>query len=74
MGDHDDFDWHNSESVVTKTVAGIAVYTNPNGDVIIRQDRLDGDFWDRDPFIVIPHDRVDSVIAALKNEVENQML
>ncbi len=66
-----EFSWSKSESVVVKTTAGIAVYTTPHGDVVIRQDQVDDGFWDRDPFIVIPRDRVTDVIAALQREIED---
>ena len=68
--DEKDFDWGSSEGIVMKTAAGIAVYTNPHGDVVIRQDRMDDSFWERDPFIVIPCHRVSDVIAALQKESE----
>ena len=67
----DEFSWSKNDSVVIKTTAGIAVYTNPHGDVVIRQDRVDDVFWDRDPFVVIPKDRVTDVIAALQEEIED---
>jgi hypothetical protein len=65
------FSWSNDAAVVIKTTAGIAVYTNPHGDIVIRQDRVDGQQWDTDPFVVIPRDRVTAVIAALQKEIED---
>lgn len=63
------FDW-SSDAVVIKTTAGIAVYTNPHGDIVIRQERL-GDFQNEDSFVVLPKDRVAAVIAALQKEIED---
>ena len=65
------FSWSDSESVVMKTTARIAVYTNPQGDVVIRQEQMDDGFWDRDPFVVIPRERVSDVIAAMQKEIED---
>jgi hypothetical protein len=72
-GEHaadNEFSW-NSDSVVMKTTAGIAVYTNPHGDVVVRQEKVEDGFWDQDPFIVIPRDRVRDVIAALEKEIND---
>ncbi len=65
----DEFSWSDNEAVVMRGYGGIAVYTNPHGDVVIRQEG-DGMGFDRDPFIVIPRDRVSAVIAAIKKESE----
>ena len=66
------FDW-NSEEVVIKAVEAIAVYTNPHGDIVIRQqDTSDGLRPDGDPFIVIPRDRVAAVLAAVQKELEEK--
>lgn len=70
MSEKDDFDWHKSDGIVMKTSGGIAIYTNPHDDVVIRQDRAGNEFLDADPYIVIPRDRVNDVISALKREIE----
>ncbi len=64
-----DFDWNSqeaNETIVIPSVAGVAVYRNPDGDVVIRQeDRIGGE----DAFIVIPVTFVEQLILALQNEV-----
>ena len=65
----EDFNWSNSDSVVVKTLAGIAVYTNTQGDIVIRQETIT-DFQNEDSFIIIPRDRLPDVIAAIQKELE----
>ena len=65
-----EFSWSDNEAVAVQSVKGIAVYTNPNGEIVIRQEN-DGALWDHDPFIVIPRERVADVINALQKEVED---
>jgi hypothetical protein len=47
----DDFDWHDNPSVVLKSQPATAIYYNPNGCIVIRQERS----WaeDSDPFVYI---------------------
>jgi hypothetical protein len=70
--DKENFSWDDSECIVMKSSAGIAVYANPSNDVVIRQERMDDTFWERDPFIIIPRERVKDVIAALQREIEEK--
>jgi hypothetical protein len=58
----DDFSWDNDESIVVEPVLGIAVYENPDGDVVIR---IQSDCSDGDEFIAIPRDRARAVAAAI---------
>jgi hypothetical protein len=69
MDEEEVFDWRSEDAVVVKSIAAIAVYTNPHGEVVIRQEK-DGFLFDQDPFVVIPRDRVSEVIAALQKECE----
>jgi hypothetical protein len=64
----EDFSWYDSNDlIIIEQVDAIAVYSNPKGDIVIRQqDPIDGE----DPFVVIPRTRVNEVIAALKKEAE----
>jgi len=58
-----DFDWSDTESVVVENVDAIAVYPNPGGDIVIRQDsRLNGE----DIFVVLPMSKLSSIISALQ--------
>lgn len=64
MGE-DNFNWNNNESVVVEPMEAIAVYTNPKGDIVIRQQR---GYPDEDVFVVIPRSRVEDVVTALGRE------
>jgi hypothetical protein len=64
-----EFKWSETDSVVIRAVEALAVYTNPTGDVVIRQQNSMGD---EDHFIVIPPDRIEDLITALKNETERR--
>lgn len=46
-----DFDWMDSESIVVDPVAAIAVYTNPDDDIVVR---VQGTGTDDDSCVVIP--------------------
>lgn len=53
------------ESTVIPSVRAVAVYTNPNGDIVIRQEG----YPDEDAVIVIPRGALNSLVKALKAEV-----
>lgn len=61
--EEENFSWANEDDVVVRRVEAIAVYANPEGDVVIRQQDALGN---EDPFIVIPASQVKTVIAAMK--------
>jgi hypothetical protein len=63
-----EFSWSDTEPVV-EAVEAIAVYTNPKGHVVIRQQNTG--LIDEDSFVVIPRDRVPVVIAAMNKEIED---
>ena len=61
------FAWGNtSDEVVFKSVQGVAVYSNPDGDIVIRQQASPLD--DEDQVVIIPSDRVETLIFAIKSE------
>jgi hypothetical protein len=66
-----DWTWHDpdsKESIVIPSVQAIAVYTNPQGEVVIRQEGTgNGDLPD-DAFVVIPRGAVGAIVKALKAE------
>lgn len=64
----DEFDWRTSEEIVFRTAQGIAVYRNPDGDIVIRQQA--GALEDEDTFIVVPYGRLELFILSLQNELE----
>lgn len=62
----DDFSWvdaRNAGQVVVPEQAAIAVYENPHGDVVIRQESSIGD---DDHFIYVQHTYLPTLIAALE--------
>jgi hypothetical protein len=65
----DDFDWSKDDSVVVKSVRGLAVYRNSEGDVVIRQER--GAYDEDDPFVVVPVIEVAGLIKKLEQAVSD---
>ena len=63
-----DFDW-SSTDVVVETVDAVAVYTNPAGHIVIRQQGTSP--ADDDSFVIVPRRFVADVIAALQRELGN---
>ena len=60
----DAFDWTEPENTVVRTQMAIAVYLNPFGELVIRQE---GQFHpDEDTWIVIAPDNVPAVIEAMQ--------
>lgn len=62
----DDFDWSELEdsAIIQKSVQAVAVYTNPEGDIVIRQA---GDMLhDDDSFVVIPKEKAAALIAQIQ--------
>lgn len=61
--------WYSDEdkdSIVVKAVQAVAVYSNPDGEVVIRQqDAMGGD----DSVIIIPKLYVPALIDAIKREL-----
>ncbi len=63
-----EFSWKEAEvggDVVVRSVQAIAVYSNSNNDVVIRQQK-GGLEHDQDSFVVFPKDRVTALMAQLK--------
>ena len=52
------------DNLVIRTTAGIAVYTNHNGDIVIRQD---GGFSEDDAIIIVSRCDVDRLAHALQS-------
>lgn len=67
-----DFNWTSSEeAVVFPTVQAVAVYTNPNGDIVIRQEA--GSTDDEDSFVVIPKTHAVSLVSAIQRELDREL-
>lgn len=66
-----DWNWNGDEektSQVIPRVNALAVYSNENGDVVIRQQ---GSMGEDDNIIIFPASHADAVILAIKLEVES---
>jgi hypothetical protein len=62
------FDWAAKESIVVKRVDPIAIYTDDQGDIIIRQQLAAS----LDSVITIPARHVHSVIEGLQRELKGR--
>ena len=62
-----DFDWSDSDSVVTNPVRGLAAHWNNDGDVVIRIQADDPDHAQYDDAVVIPALSLPSLITRLIN-------
>lgn len=62
-----DFSWSDSQAVVVEQVDAIAVYPNPKGNIVIRQQ---GSMGEDDAVIIVPKSRLADLILALQNELD----
>lgn len=65
-----DIKWYGEDkdpSIVIQSVAALAVYTNPSGDIVIRQEGPNGE---DDSIIVFPKSHADAVMNAIQKELE----
>ncbi|WP_091961985.1 hypothetical protein [Bradyrhizobium shewense] len=62
--DSADFSWRDIEAVVVRQQDAIAVYSNPDGDLVIRRRRA----WDEDDdvWIVVAQTQIRTVIDAME--------
>ncbi|MCP1760015.1 hypothetical protein [Bradyrhizobium japonicum] len=62
--DTEDFSWRDTDSVVVRQQDAIAVYSNPDGDLVIRRRRS----WDEedDVWIVVAQTQIRTVINAME--------
>ena len=61
----EDFNWSDADnSVVVRSYGDLAVYTNPHGDIVIRQQR----YPDDDQVVIVPKPNVKDVIGARERE------
>jgi hypothetical protein len=71
--DNEDFSWRDTDAVVVRQQDAIAVYSNPDGDLVIRRRRA----WDEDDdvWIVVAQTQIRTVINAMEKvlkEVQNR--
>ncbi|WP_043632710.1 hypothetical protein [Chromobacterium haemolyticum] len=65
----DNWDWEeteNKELTIIPRVRAIAVYTNPRGEIVIRQEGMSLDMDDQ--YIAIPKEQIPTLIRALQEE------
>ncbi len=65
----DDWNWNTElgkQSTVVKSVKALAVYTNEDGDIVIRQEG----YGSEDEYVVIPRKSVNDVIKAIRAELK----
>jgi hypothetical protein len=64
-GHPEDFDWSKAgDDLLQPTTAAIAVYFNPGGDVVIRQQAVE--YGEEDSFVYVPFNKVRSLIEKLR--------
>ena len=67
----DKWNWADQESVVIQSVQATAVYTNPKGDIVIRQESaLGGD----DQYVVIPRKMAEFIAKAIRAESKKEFV
>lgn len=61
--DYDDFDWHDDPHVVLRSQPATAIYYNPKGHIVIRQERS----WaeESDPYVYISPENATTFMEAL---------
>ena len=60
-----DFEWSEAgDDLLQPTTAAIAVYFNPRGDVVIRQQAVE--YGEEDSFVCVPFDKVRPLIEKLR--------
>jgi hypothetical protein len=67
MEDPGPFDWTDKNSIVVRRVDAIAIYTDSEGDIVIRQQRADLPY---DVTITIPSRHAHSVIEGVQRQLK----
>ncbi len=62
----ENFSWADRDELVIKPVDAVAIYTNVNGDLVIRQQN----HMEDDAIVVIPKEHGLKVIEAIKRELQ----
>ena len=63
-----DWDWNtDTDSTVVPAVQAVAVYTNPKGDIVVRQQDMYGE---DDSVIVVPRQHASRLAKALRDEAK----
>ena len=64
-----EFNWNENDSIVIRKMDAVAVYQNPHGQIVIRQEN---EYGDGDSIIVVNLDGARILAAALVKEAEKK--
>lgn len=64
-----DFSWaRGNDDVVFPSTQGVEIYTNPDGDFVIRQQAVS--IYGEDSIVIIPEGEAENFLLAFKSEAE----
>jgi|SRR5438128_834029 hypothetical protein len=67
---NNDFSWSDEALVVVKRVDAIAVYRNPEGDIVIRQERRGGN---EDNIVIVPGQYAYTLVESIQRLLKGQL-
>jgi hypothetical protein len=70
MGQSNDFSWSDEALIVVKRVDAIAVYKNPQGDIVIRQESRAGD---EDNIVIVPAQYAYTLVESMQRLLKGQL-
>ena len=70
MAHSNDFSWSDEALIVVKRVDAIAVYKNPQGDIVIRQESRTGD---EDNIIIVPAQYAYTLVESMQRLLKGQL-
>ena len=70
MAQSDDFSWSDDALVVVKRVDAVAVYRNPQGDIVIRQERRGGE---EDNIVIVPGQYAYTLVESIQRLLKGQL-
>jgi hypothetical protein len=65
-----DFSWSDEALIVVKRVDAIAVYKNPQGDIVIRQESRAGD---EDNIVIVPAQYAYTLVESMQRLLKGQL-
>ena len=70
MAQSNDFSWSDEALIVVKRVDAIAVYKNPQGDIVIRQESRAGD---EDNIVIVPAQYAYTLVESMQRLLKGQL-
>ena len=70
MAQSNDFSWSDESLIVVKRVDAIAVYKNPQGDIVVRQESRGGD---EDNIIIVPAQYAYTLVESMQRLLKGQL-